>query len=90
MNVESNTIQFYDFQTSSVKTLNSSNKARPTAVVPYQGLIFYSDQGDQAIHSANMTTGGNDTILRNNTGTLDSLRLILGYQYLNLFRLLIL
>ena len=70
VNIESNSVQFYEFKTRNIVTLfvRDSN-GRPTSVVPYDGLIFYSDQEDQAIHKADMSTGKNDTVLRNNTGT---------------------
>lgn len=69
VNVESSSIQYYDFTLGSVISLIlRGNAARPTSVVPYYGFIYYSDQEDQAIHKADMTTGRNDTILRNNTG----------------------
>lgn len=69
VNLESNTIQFYEFKTQKITTfLVRDGNGRPTSVVPYDGLIFYSDQEDQAIHKADMTTGMNDTVLRNNTG----------------------
>ena len=69
VNIESSSIQYYDFVNNSVKLLIlRGNAARPTSVVPYFGSIYYSDQEDQAIHKADMTTGGNDTVLRNNTG----------------------
>lgn len=76
MNVESSSIQYYDFTVNSVVSLViRGNAARPTSVVPYYGFIYYSDQQDQAIHKANMTTGENDTILRNNTGNILSIRI---------------
>jgi integrin beta 2 len=69
VNIETNTIQFYDFATQAVTTVTiEDNLAHPTAIVPYNGLIFYADQMDQAIHMADMTTGVNNTVLRNNTG----------------------
>ncbi|KAK6630731.1 hypothetical protein RUM44_002900 [Polyplax serrata] len=76
VNVESSSIQYYDFTVNSVVSLViRGNAARPTSVVPYYGFIYYSDQQDQAIHKANMTTGENDTILRNNTGNILSIRI---------------
>lgn len=69
VNVESNSVQFYEFKTRNIVTiLVRDSNGRPTSVVPYDGLIYYADQEDQAIHKADMSTGKNDTVLRNNTG----------------------
>ncbi|XP_068084350.1 prolow-density lipoprotein receptor-related protein 1 [Anabrus simplex] len=74
VNVESFTIQYYDFATQLVQTVQL-REGQKSAVVAYGGMIYYADQSDMAIHVANKTTGGDDTILRNNTPNVLSLKI---------------
>ncbi|GLH07804.1 Vitellogenin receptor, partial [Gryllus bimaculatus] len=74
VSAESNMIQYYDLSTKNLLEvpLQSGQK---TAVVVYKGMVYYANQDDMAIHVANKTTGENDTVLRNNTGNVLSLKI---------------
>lgn len=67
MNTGSDSVQYYDFITNEVKTVHLNND-HPTAATVYRGKLYYANQGDNAIHVANKTTGADNSILRNNTG----------------------
>jgi hypothetical protein len=67
VNTGSDSVQYYDFITSQVKTVHLNND-RPTAATVYRGKLYYANQDDNAIHVANKTTGADNSILRNNTG----------------------
>lgn len=61
--------------TKEVTRVNLPSNVTVSAATIYKGLVYYADDGDdQAIHSANKTTGENDTLLRNNTGGVQALR----------------
>ncbi|XP_046386652.1 prolow-density lipoprotein receptor-related protein 1 isoform X2 [Ischnura elegans] len=78
--VNGNLIQYYEFDgksfggTAKVKTVPLPSLAHPTAAVVYNGLLYYADGNDSAIHTANKTTGEDDKVLRNNTGGVLALR----------------
>nr|XP_008195317.2 PREDICTED: LOW QUALITY PROTEIN: prolow-density lipoprotein receptor-related protein 1 [Tribolium castaneum] len=45
------------------------------AATVYQEHVYYADDDDHTIHIVDKMTGGNDTILRNNTGSVFALRI---------------
>ncbi|CAG2062838.1 unnamed protein product, partial [Timema podura] len=74
VNVESGKIQYYNFNTSLVETVPLKHD-RPSAAVIYNGLLYYANHEDSAIHVCNKTDGENNLILRHNTGNVLSLRI---------------
>nr|XP_022909737.1 low-density lipoprotein receptor-related protein 1 isoform X1 [Onthophagus taurus] len=67
-------ISYYDLRTGKVYTLNLPSQSSVITATTYKGLVYYADSNDQSIHTADKTTGENDTTIRNTTGTL-SLRI---------------
>ncbi|XP_069676734.1 low-density lipoprotein receptor-related protein 1 isoform X1 [Periplaneta americana] len=74
VNTGSDSVQYYDFLTSLVVTVHLNND-HPTAATVYRGKLYYANQDDNAIHVTNKTTGADNTILRNNTASVTSLRI---------------
>ncbi|KAJ9584469.1 hypothetical protein L9F63_021194, partial [Diploptera punctata] len=74
VNTASDSVQYYDFTTKTVHQVHLNND-HPTAATVYHGKLYYANQDDNAIHVANMTTGADNSILRNNTASVTSLRI---------------
>ncbi|XP_047119261.1 low-density lipoprotein receptor-related protein 1 [Schistocerca piceifrons] len=74
VNIMTHSVQYYDFKTESVETIQLQ-PGQKSALVIYHGLIYYANQDDAAIHIANKTTGLDDVILRSNTANVLSLRI---------------
>ncbi|RZF40959.1 hypothetical protein LSTR_LSTR013214 [Laodelphax striatellus] len=75
VNVESQTIQFYSFTDKSITTVPLPAGTSPSAATIYDGLIYYADLNDSAIHSVHKTTGSGNEIIRNNTSHVMSLKI---------------
>lgn len=67
-------VYYYDIKNKNVTKVPNCDEI--TAVTVYKGLVYYAeDTYDHSIHSANKTTGNNDTLLRNNTSGVQALRI---------------
>lgn len=75
MNVESHSIQFYDFEKKTVASLASSSLKLPSALAVFGDKVYYADQDDTAIHIIDKTTGSQDSILRNNIDNVLALKI---------------
>ncbi|KDR21144.1 hypothetical protein L798_04073, partial [Zootermopsis nevadensis] len=74
VNAGRDSVQYYDFITNQVETVHLNND-HPTAATVYHGMLYYANDDDNAIHVANKTTGADNSILRNNTASVTSLRI---------------
>lgn len=68
-------LYYCELNTKNITKVKLPSTVTISAVTVYKGLVYYADDGDQAIHSANKTTGDNDILLRNNTGGVQALRI---------------
>ncbi|XP_039297964.1 low-density lipoprotein receptor-related protein 1 [Nilaparvata lugens] len=75
VNVESQTIQFYNFIDKSITTVPLPAGTSPSAATIYDGLLYYADLNDSAIHSVHKTSGSGHEIIRNNTSHVMSLKI---------------
>lgn len=66
-NIMTHSVQYYDFKINKVVTV-PLEPGQKSALTVYKGLLFYANQDDLAIHTANKTSGFDDVILRNSTG----------------------
>lgn len=72
--VEEYSVRYVDYKGSNVVTLKLPQNVSVAAATVYKDNIYYADDNDQSIHSANKFTGDDDTLLRNSTGSVLSLR----------------
>lgn len=73
--IEDYTIHYVDYEGSKVTTLPLLPKISVTAATVYKEKIYYADDNEQSIRSANKLTGEEDLLLRNGTGNVLSLRI---------------
>ena len=74
INVDAYTVQYYDFETQFIHEIILKENTSPSAITVYNGMLYYANTLDDAIHVANKTTGQNDTVFRNNTDHVLSLK----------------
>lgn len=83
VNFEFQSIEYYDFKLKKVMEAVTKSQQQqkfgiiiePSALIVYHDKLYYANQEDSAIHVCDKTTGLNDTILRNNTGHVLSLKI---------------
>ncbi|XP_054274081.1 low-density lipoprotein receptor-related protein 1-like [Macrosteles quadrilineatus] len=75
VNTETNTIQFYDFVLLIVKDIHLSEGVSPTAAVVYNDTLYYADHAEEAIHAVDKNDGSNHYVVRNNTGSILSIKI---------------
>lgn len=73
--VSNSTLHYCDFDGKNTTTLKLPLSVAVTASTVYQGKVYYADDYDLSIHSADKNTGDNDVVLRNSTGDVLSLRI---------------
>lgn len=72
--VQDYSIRYVGYQGGNVITLKLPQNVSVAAATVYKDNIYYADDNDQSIHSAKKFTGESDTLLRNSTGSVLSLR----------------
>lgn len=77
VNVESHTIQFYDFVTKSVASLSTTATTlkSPSSIAVLGDKVYCADQDDASIHVVDKTTGTHDSILRSNIDNVLALKI---------------
>lgn len=72
--VEDYSLRYVGYKGGNVVTLKLPQNVSVVAATVYKDNVYYADDNDQSIHSANKFTGENDVLLRNSTGSVLSLR----------------
>lgn len=75
VNVDSETIQYYDFTNSKVVTLPiDSHRTQPRALTIYKENLYYADNAKNSIYVINKLDGSNHRLLRNSTSGVYALK----------------